>query len=495
MGQRGDGLVEVVLVEDDEDDSEGIERASGPSPGSRFGAWWSSRPPRLRSGVARLGATVAAVACVAVVVQQGTVAAEEAALAALPGRSVSLAAPLDEVWHLDDVYPLGWVDGDLLVTGYSAPSTRRIDPTTGAARWSTASGVGCTTMDDLGRGPFADVGLPQLDGSSLVCLSMGDPSSGGGSGLGLGIVLLDAASGTTSSGSHLDGAPFGLLPVDRDVVVATATTDGRVRAERWSPESGQVIWSYEGTEPVIDPQNGYGLSAGPGYLQVEGSPTLLLDLATGRELASPVDATSSEEAGRSATSESTLADGSVVRGRFGDSGKLQRTAADGTALPPFPGWPMAAGVDDGSGAGTAFALTSGGNVSAVDLSTGATRWTVPGYDVVAVLEGLAVVLDQTSLSAHDVGTGAEVWKEPISQDQYGGAAVTDGRSVGYLTVPEPGATPTGSALVLRVVDLRTGVRRAQSSVVGYGARLLGTAPDGAILVLTVGGRLSVLRPE
>ena len=46
---------------------------------------------------------------------RGVLEAREAELAALSGRSVSLEAPLHEAWHLDDVWPIGWLGGDLLL--------------------------------------------------------------------------------------------------------------------------------------------------------------------------------------------------------------------------------------------------------------------------------------------------------------------------------------------------------------------------------------------
>ncbi len=64
--------------------------------------------------------------------------------------------------------------------------------------------------------------------------------------------------------------------------------------------------------------------------------------------------------------------------------------------------------------------------------------------------------------------------------------MTDGHSVAYLTAD--------GGLVLRVVDLRTGTERSTTPLDGYGAWLLGAAPDGTVLVATYDGRLSGLRP-
>ncbi len=502
MGQRGDGLVEVELVEDDADDLARVHRVAGPSRRRLLGAWWSARPARQRSGVARLAAAVTAMSMVAVVVQQGAVAADEAELAALPGRSVSLDAPLHEVWHLDDVWPMGWIGGDLLVSGDRSGVTQRIDPSTGAVRWSVPFGGWCTPVGDDQREFYSGVGIPQLDGVRLACQAMGGSL---GAEAGLGVVMLDTADGSTVPGPHLDGEALGMVPVGRDVVIATVTSDGRVLAARWSPDSGETPWSYTGTVPVIDRSSGYGLSWGPGYLRVEGSPALLLDVATGRELASEDDATTSDGGYIAATFELTLADGSVVRGSVGDALTFERTAADGTALPAYPGWPIAVGVDDGSVPGLAFALSTNGDVVAVDLPPGSTRWTIPGLGVVAVRDGVVVLAQSTALSAYEIATRDQLWTVPIPADQAVGQAVTDGRSVAYLAQADPDGSPPDRGLVLRVVDLRTGAPRTQTPLDGpapdgsltyasVSGWLYGAAPDGTILYSTGSGRLAGLRP-
>ncbi len=502
MGQRGDGLVEVELVEDDADELARVHHVAGPSPRRRLGTWWSARPARQRSGVARLAAGIAAMSLVAVVVQQGAVAADEAELAALSGRSVSLEAPLHEAWHLDDVWPIGWLGGDLLVTGGSAEVTQRIDPSTGAVRWSVPFGGWCTPVDDHQRGFFTGIGIPQLDGVRLACQAL--TGSVGAEG-GLSVVMLDTADGSTLPGPHLDGDALGMVPVGGDVVIATVTPDGRVLATRWSPDSGETLWSYTGTEPVIDRTSGYGLSPGPGYLRVEGDPALLLDVATGQVLASEDDATTSEGGYLAATFELTLADGSVVRGSADAALSVERTAADGSALPAYPGWPIAVGVDDGSVPGLAFALSTNGDVVAVDLASGSTRWTIPGQGVVAVRDGVVVLVQSEALSAYEVATRDQLWTVPIPADQSAGQAVTDGRSVGYLAQADPDGSPPDRRLVLRVVDLRTGAPRTQTPLDGpspdaslsyasVSGWLWGAAPDGTIIYVTGSGRLSGLRP-
>ena len=495
MGQRGDGLVEVVLVEDDLDVNDGVERVPGPWIGRRIGTWWSPGPARLRSGAARLGATIAAVTCIAVVVQQGTLAAEEAVLAGLPGRSVSLAEPLHEVWHLDETSPFGWVGSDL-IAGANSRTTQRIDPTTGAVRWSASTGGGCQLLESVGWGDFPGGSLQRLDGVRLVCSMSGtdlrDPADRTD-----GIVVLDTADGTTMPGPRIEGTILGLVPFGGDVVIVTANAEGRVLAERWSPDSGQTVWRYAGTERVVDQGNSYAMLSGSGSLWVESTPGLLLDLETGRERSATEDSLGARVEQLYTVSQSTLADGSTVHGSIGETWTFDRTSADGTALPPLPGWPLEVGVDDGSGAGSVLVFTQDSTMEAVDLGTGDVRWTVPGYviAVVAVVGGLVVTLtDGGEISAHDLATGAEVWTAPVSQEQYFGSPVTDGRTVGYLTLLDPDAAPAGSRLVLRVVDLQTGVERGQTPIAGYSATLIGTASDGTVLVATPEGRLAGFRP-
>ncbi len=480
MGQRRGDLVEVELVDDDFDD----ERPRGPSRARRLSPRWRSLPARTRWGLTRLGTAVAAVGCLAVVVQQGTVAADEAALELLPGRSVALDQPLTEVWHLDDSYPVAWVDGDLVVSGGSSGATQRIDPATGAARWSVPGTGWCSPLDPGAWRNVDSSGLPTLDGTRLFCVPETTYSADGVVEQTSTAFLLDAADGTTTTGPSIAGQLIAIYPVEADLVVATATADGRVNAERWSPGSGQTVWRYASADAVVEAWGGYGVGEGTGVLEIYGSRTVLVDLATGEELPAGQDASAAAEA--SVTSQLTLPDGSMVRGIAGASTSYARTAADGTALLPLPGWPVRAGVDDGSGAGVALVATTDRLVAAVDLATGTTLWSTDGTDVVGVLDHLAIVQGTLSLSARDIRTGKVAWTDPLPTDVFTGMAVTDGHYVAHLTA--------GGGVALRAVDVRTGAEQALTPIYSYGGWVVGASQDGTVIVANYEGGLSGLRP-
>jgi outer membrane protein assembly factor BamB len=486
MGRRQDGLVEVELVDDDADLDDG--RPRGPSRVRQLGPWWQSRPARLRSRLTRLGTAVAAVACVAVVVQHGNVAAGEAALELLPGRSVSLDQPLNEAWRLDSANPVGWIDGDLVVTGGSTTmGAQRIDPATGTVRWSVPSTGWCSPLDPAMLGFLGGAMVPSLDGVRLICApNLGYPPGDALDPVST-TILLDPADGSSSPGPRFEGDLLGMFPVESDIVLAAATSDGRVHAERWSPDSGRTVWTYASTDAVIDHATGYGAGrVGTSTLEVYGSRNLAIDLMTGHERPAQGDVPSPGVWGAYTPSERTLADGSTVRETPGETWSFERTSADGSALAPLPGWPVSAGVDDGSGTGVVLVVTTDGLVASVDLASGTTLWSTEGYGVVAVLDGLAVVQGSTTISARDIRTGALAWSDPLPTDLFTGTAVTDGHRVAYLTLD--------SGLVLRVVDLRTGTEHSRTPIDGYGAWLVGAAPDGTVLVATYEGRLSGLRP-
>jgi hypothetical protein len=325
--------------------------------------------------------------------------------------------------------------------------------------------------------------LPNLDHVRVLCIPVASYAADGLDSV-TSAVVLDPADGTTSAGPSLDGTLIGLFPVGTDVVAATATTDGRARAVRWSPDSGQTLWTYTSPDTVFAPASGYGAGMRMSTLEVFGNRNFSVDLATGQEVASGDEL---PPIGPGDMSELTLADGSTARGAASWGGDVERTAADGTPRAPLPGWPVPIGVDDGSGADVILVATPDQLVTAVDLTTGSTLWSTSGSAVVAVLEARVIVQGTTTISARDVRTGEVAWSNPIPADMVTGAAVTDGYSVAYL------ATENGK-VGLRAVDLRTGVERSTTPLVGYGAWLLGAAPDGTIVLTTYDGRLSGLRP-
>ena len=491
MKKRGDAFVEVLL---DEVDAEvDGTRAEDSSTGGRSRRPCRPLPTRFRS---RSIAVVAALGLGFVVVQQAVVAAGEAADATLLGRSVSLARPLDEAWHLKDARAIGWVGDDLLVTGYDGGGTRRIDPRTGLERWSVKTTGMCVVLGDQVWSAASTVGLQRLDGVPIVCFGPAD--NGDTTGQTGPLVVIDSADGRVGPGPSVDGDVIMVFPTGRDVVVASATTDGRLLAERWSPSSGETVWNYASAVGVLD-LGSREMTIGADLLHVEGRESVDVDLATGRAPETDGDESYSVvigDQGSDGATVVTLPDGSTVTSSLDSSLTFVHTASDGTALPSLPGWPTGGGVDDGSAPGTVMLRGQDGSVIAADLTTGRTQWSISGTQVVATIDGRVAVLGVDALTVLDIGTGKAVWSVPLSADNIGGVAVSDGQWLGFIAPPDGGSASDGRGWALCVVDMVSGDERwrLRLDTDREAAWLVGTATDGTVVVETTSGRLSGFLP-
>ena len=508
-GRHGHEMIEVVLEE--EDDDERVDLPRGPSLRDRLRAWWSMRPAGLRSGTARFGAVVGALSLVAVVAHQGAGAADEAAvsarIAATSGLSVSLSAPLHEVWHLDEAWPQGWMGEDVLVHDQATGSLVRLDPGTGEARWSAAVDGWCTSsLDGPAQTMWFTPQLPELVGERLACEVFDRTAAAGQA---YRAVLVSAADGAVVPGPALDGSPMGMTLVEGDIVLLSSAVDGRLLALRWSPDSERTVWSHTSTEAVLDGGQGYGIGWGPGYVQVDGSRTVILDLTTGQEIASLEEATGTDGAGGATQGAVTLSDGSTVHMSSSPDAALVRTAADGTPRPDFPGWPVVPGSDDGSAGALAFAVLSDGSLAAVDLDTSRTRWTTGADDgtqglnfyqdggfsqVIGVLGGRVVLAGTSTIAVLDASTGEGLWSQHRPMDQWGGTAVSDGRVLAYVQGSVPEGTGLSGVMELTAVDLGTGDVVARTPLDTGAVGLLGAAPDGTVLLMSDDRGLVGLRP-
>ncbi len=157
----------------------------------------------------------------------------------------------------------------------------------------------------------------------------------------------------------------------------------------------------------LDPSAGYGAGLGAPTLEIYGNRNLASTWRPVRSVPLGDDPLAARFAQPYGPSELTLADGSTVRETTAGPGSFERTSADGTALAPLPGWPVPAEVDDGSGTGVVLVVTTDGLVASVDLASGTSLWSTEGYDVVAVLDGLAVV--QGSTRSRRATSGPGTW--------------------------------------------------------------------------------------
>ena len=489
MGQRGDDLVDVVLAENDNDNGDGApETAAGWVP--RLRKRWAGRGPRMRSILTRGVVLAAVVGCAAVVVAQGAGAAREVALARLPGVVPPLERPMQVAWRMADALPLDWFGDDVLVIDAASTEVKRIDTRTGDVSWTVPTTGRCTALDE-GRSGLASVyGVgQQVSGNFLGCDRGASGQADGPLAGSSPIQLIDVRDGTTHPGPELDGAFVGFGGVDGDLTVVDAAPGGEVRAQRWSPETGETVWTYASAEPVVEPPSTEGgVRTGSafsyrGAFEIFGLRDVILDPVTGQELTHLETYFAASGLGVVAQGDVLLSDGSTLHATTDDSGAYTRTSPDGSDLPSLLGWPIPVGVDDGSEPGIALITSPYGQSSAVELSSGKVLWPMPTGSqgqVVARLGGRVVLLDSGSIQVVDLQTGDQVWFDRAGANSLpftAGTAVTDGHSVGYVAYD-------GAAVAFRVADLDSGAVRSEFDLGEGEATINGTASDGTMVVLT-----------
>lgn len=278
----------------------------------------------------------------------------------LLGATASLAAPWAESWR---------TAGDVISVGT-------------AVLVSTADGTGVRALTPGGEpvwGPVATGATCAASGAGAVCLTA--PTADG---------VATAVAPNGALRARLD-APAGLVDwwvVDGDVVTV-AVQDGTVTAHRWVPPGHRgVTWTWRGAAPA-----GPALDHGRTWLRVGDA---VVDLSTGRTIASPTDAVVLPAWGSvlgpndGSNAVPVIADGSqvVVAGRHlpgpaylvvdgvivtGTDEVVGRRASDGLEL-----WRAAASAafSDGIAVGLLEGGAGGARLTARDLVSGAELWSV-----------------------------------------------------------------------------------------------------------------------
>lgn len=293
----------------------------------------------------------------------------EVATTSLRGATASLAAPWAERWRTAGTVVSV---GDLvLVSTPDGTGVRALTPAGGALWGPVATGDTCAPS-----------------GAGAVCLAEDR------------VATAIAPGGTVSATL---AAPPGLVDrwvVDGDVVTV-AVRDGQVTAQRWVPPGHRgVTWMWQGTADGTVPAPEHG----PTWVRIGG---VVLDLATGRQIATPADAV-------------TLPAWGAVLGPNDGSGAVP-VIADGTQI-------VVAGLRHYPG--PAHLLVEGVIVTGTDEVTahrtvdGVALWRAPAS--AAVSDGVAVGLIEPGdagarLSARDVVSGAELWSVDLGEATYAGA--------------------------------------------------------------------------
>jgi hypothetical protein len=289
----------------------------------------------------------------------------------LLGATASLAAPWDERWRtVGDVISVGRA---VLVSGPDGTGVRSFDPD-GTLLW----------------GPVVTGATCAASGGGAVCLTA--PVDGTATAVGPDGEVRDTVA-----------APPGIVDwwvVDGDVV-SVAAQEGAVTAQRWVPPGHRgVSWTWQGTVPEARP----ALERDRTWVRIDD---VLLDLSTGRPIATPGDAVA------------LPAWGSVVGPNDGRSDVP--LIADGTDVVvaglrrhPGPAHLVVEGV----------LVTGSDEVTAYRTSDGTELWQAGAG--AAFSDGVAVGLleraqDGARLTARDLVSGAELWSVDVGEATYAGA--------------------------------------------------------------------------
>jgi outer membrane protein assembly factor BamB len=256
------------------------------------------------------------------------------------------------------------------------------------------------------------------------------------------LVVVDARTGEVLRDRRL-GLGFVAMTADAgDVVLADVAQDGRVRAVRQDPVTGEVRWTFASDDPLPGAGDGVGPQVPEVRLEhdvvvLEGPVSWALS-ADGDVLAQwrsrgpagpatggpPLEVTVLPD-GRFAVGDPAFARGDGARyGAVATAAGSDRFPIDGPVLPLV--------VDDGSAADVLLTVPPGtGLVVAVDRRTGDRLWEVArsGGGDAMVLDGRLLVTSRNRVVAVDARTGRELWAalhDGVVPDQQ---LLTDGRVV------------------------------------------------------------------
>jgi outer membrane protein assembly factor BamB len=181
-------------------------------------------------------------------------------------------------------------------------------------------------------------------------------------------------------------------------VVAVAQVQGHLVVDRWAPDG--LRWHYRSSDAMVAPVSyPFSIERGDGWLLIGGTRAVLLDLATGTEIATRASAERPEPADpafglrdRSVPGLALSRDGAKVEGAV-DGGPRWRVAT--------PLWALVDGV-----------VVAGG-VVAVDARTGVPLWSAAGDGAFSDGDLVGVVGDG-ALTARRVRDGTAVWQVPAA---------------------------------------------------------------------------------
>ncbi len=400
---------------------------------------------------------------------------------------VDLASPLAEAWRLEDSR-LAASTAEVLVVGSGTPSVtawRGVDPATGRIRWEVPGADGwCRAWDprDTGAGPSAASSVPTLLAIVDARFDGALPTAAAGTD----VRVLDLATGEETATLAFPGDVVDVEPVGESVVAVAVGMDGTFSVAR-TDLAGENLWTAR------TPFSTVGQAAVPSLfasvvedvvslVTLEGVPVAAFDLATGAALEpddggllSPTARVTLADGGRAEMRVSALrmADGESYLGEpvvvvSGPDG-AERFRTDGRLVVPE--------YSDGSAPDRLLVrLTGDGGPAmvALDVGTGAQRWSAPEVPLAARLQvGGVLVGESRGVWAIDLGSGEKLWQEEALIGTPG-RPVTDGSRVLVVTGDGPGG--------LTALDLRTGAQVWSVPAPGAVAGL--DAVPGGVVVAT-----------
>lgn len=467
-GSRPDDAV-LVDLDDADDRARGTLRPGADQHPRRRLVWWVGAVV-----LALLAATVG----VANVLQVRRDAARQAAFGGAPWVLPGMAGPLQEAWRIDGT---GWAFGEtrtgiLLQDGRGV--VRAVAPASGEVLWGVAAADGFCWLVSA-AGPSA-AGTDPLD-DLLVC-DASTRAQGGASDDRL--VTYDAGSGEKLAEVSTPGTIIYTGLLDGDDLTVAQLDDGTVAVVLTDLRTGVARWTYTGPSDLSWQvfTGSWDVTHDDDTLAFDGPADLVLSRQTGERVAARPPSASPETWPLPGGGRLVLTDAGLTGTAAGEVRE-----DDGSVRFEFVGYPWTDGVAGGDvlvvqrQGGEAAGETSGGpGLVGLDLATGEELWRRPngGADsLLLAINGVAVVHRGPVVTAIDLHTGAERWTLRVASTIVREPA-TDGNVV-LLSVVSDGVWQ------IEAIDLRTGDRRwampapnglLQLSV-GKGLVLMGTGTE------------------
>lgn len=432
LSEGGQQNVDVELVEADAPAVAPVgDQGTAPERPAREGRRRARRGVRGRWTIA----VVALVAVVAVAVNVWDARREadrRGALTQVPGILDPVIAPLDAAWTVPDASPAGEAAGLVIVSADTDGAVSALDPASGQVRWSRPApgplGSAAETCAAARTGDSSEVVLCLRSTTLVYVDGVVDPAA-------TRVTVLDPLTGEEGAVLDVPGVLLDRQVLDGDVVLVLAEHDGTLRVVRWTMGTGQERWSYSSAEPLIglDGTAVSFLDWDRDILAVGGGDRLIqVALATGAD-AGPAD----PSAARVWHDTAALPGGWTAWWGLGlDGGLVEGVVrdADGAVRYDLPGRPLTSTVDDGSG-GVLIVTTDGPfGLEGLDRASGERLWAaaldsgVTSADLLATVDGIALVSEGTAVLAVDAADGAVLWRERVD-DTMVLSPLTDGEVV------------------------------------------------------------------